>query len=34
MAPPVFEKSTLTKAIKDDDNAIDFLALLREEKKE
>jgi hypothetical protein len=33
MAPPVFEKNTLTKAIKDDDTAIDFLVLLREEMK-
>ena len=34
MAPPsLFQKNTLTKAMKDDDNAIDFLALLREEKK-
>jgi alkylated DNA repair protein alkB family protein 6 len=33
MAPPVFEKITLTKAINEDNNAIDFLALLREEKK-
>jgi hypothetical protein len=33
MAPPVFEKSTVTKGIKEDDIDIDWLALLPYEKK-